>query len=88
MPQIIDYLNNNIYITVIDSNKNKNKLEEWKRYFCDICKCEINGENDYKSHMKSNKHKKQKEKLKKKEKLNKVLEDSKEGNTINENKVK
>lgn len=88
MPQIIDYLNNNEYINVIDSNKNKNKLEEWKRYFCDICKCEINGENDYKSHMKSNKHKKQKEKLKKKEKLNKVFEDSKEGNTINENKVK
>ena len=86
IPQIIDYLNNNDYIKIIDSNKNKNKLEEWKRYYCDICKCEMNGENDYNSHMKSNKHKKQKDKLRKKEKQKQITENFKKvenGNEIN-----
>jgi len=86
IPQIIDYLNNNDYIKIIDSNKNKNKLEEWKRYYCDICKCEMNGENDYNSHMKSNKHKKQKDKLRIKEKQKQITENFKKvenGNEIN-----
>ena len=86
IPQIIDYLNNNDYIKIIDSNKNKNKLEEWKRYYCDVCKCEMNGENDYNSHMKSNKHKKQKDKLRKKQKQKETSENFKNvenGNEIN-----
>ena len=78
LPQMVDYLNNDVYINIV--NNNKNKIEDWKRYFCDICKCEINGENDYNSHMKSNKHKKQKEKLRKKEK-------NKEKNSENINEI-
>ena len=84
IPQIIDYLNDDNYITIV--NNNKNKMEDWKRYYCDICKCEINGENDYNSHMKSNKHKKKKEKLRKKEKMNKDKDDNKD--KINEIKNK
>ena len=86
IPQIIDYLNNNEYINIIDENKNKNKLEDWKRYYCDVCKCEMNGENDYNSHMKSNKHKKQKDKLRKKQKQKQISENFKNvegGNEIN-----
>ena len=86
IPQIIDYLNNSDYINIVDSIKNK--MEDWKRYYCDICKCEINGENDYNSHMKSNKHKKQKEKLRKKEKLNKNNDNKGEINEIKDKIIK
>ena len=82
IPQIIDYLNNNDYISI--GNNIKNKIEDWKRYYCDICKCEINGDNDYNLHMKSNKHKKQKAKLRKKENKNNINNNDK----INEIKDK
>ena len=49
-------------------------MEEWKRYYCDICKCELNGDNNYNLHMKSNKHKKQKDKLRKKLKAQKPVD--------------
>ena len=80
IPQIEDYLKNDDYISVV--NINKNKIEEWKRYFCDICGCEMNGENDYNNHMKSNKHKKQKAKLRKKEK--EKINENKKDKDINE----
>ena len=85
IPQILEYLSNNDYIRVI--NNNKNKFEEWKRYFCDICKCEMNGESEYNNHMKSNKHKKQKAKFRKKEREKEKIKDNE--NNINdlENKI-
>ena len=82
IPLIIDYLNNNDFVNIIKNNKNK--IEDWKRYFCDICKCEINGDNDYISHMKSNKHKKLKEKLRKKEKENNKIKINENIKDINE----
>ena len=36
----------------------KNKIDNWKKYNCDFCNCEMNGEAEYNNHMKSNKHKK------------------------------
>ena len=70
IPQMIKYLNNDEYIQILE-DKNKSKIEEWKKYFCEICQCELNGDNEYNNHMKSNKHKKKKENLRKKEKYNK-----------------
>ena len=82
IPQIVDYLNNNEFISII--NNDKNKMEEWKRYYCDICKCELNGDNNYNLHMKSNKHKKQKDKLRKKLKAQKPVDKQDDVNEINE----
>ena len=92
IPLIIDYLNNNDFISIDNNNKNKNKIGNWKRYFCNICKCEINGENDYILHMKYNKHKKIMAKLRKKEKDKEIniLEnnnDKKINNDINEKNI-
>ena len=85
IPKILEYLSNNDYIRMV--NNNKNKFEEWKRYFCDICKCEMNGESEYNNHMKSNKHKKQKAKFRKKEREKEKIKDNE--NNINdlENKI-
>ena len=69
LPKIIDYLNNDDLIINVIGDINKNKIEDWKHYFCEICDCKLNGENEYNNHMKSNKHKKKKNKLNKKEKL-------------------
>ena len=72
IPKIMNYLNNDAFMVNIIGDINKNKMEDWKKYFCEICKCELNGENEYNNHMKSNKHKKKKDNLRKKEKnLNK-----------------
>ena len=68
LPQIFDYLNNDEYVINSLEDFNKNKIEDWKKYFCEICNCELNGENEFNTHMKSNKHKKKKDNLKKKEK--------------------
>ena len=61
----------NQYVININGDININKVENWKKYYCDICNCELNGENEYNSHMKSNKHKKKKDNLRKKEKRGK-----------------
>ena len=82
IPQIVNYLNNNEFISII--NNDKNKIEDWKRYYCDICKCELNGDNNYNLHMKSNKHKKQKDKLRKKLKAQKPVVKHDDVNDINE----
>lgn len=44
-----------------------NKISIWEKFYCEICKAEMNGQHEYKNHLKSNKHKKKKksEKLKK-----------------------
>ena len=68
IPKIYDYLNNEELIINVLSDISKNKIEDWKKYFCEICQVELNGENDYNTHMKSNKHKKKKDNLRKKEK--------------------
>ena len=68
IPKIYDYLNNEELIINVLSDVSKNKIEDWKKYFCEICQVELNGENDYNTHMKSNKHKKKKDNLRKKEK--------------------
>ena len=68
IPKIYDYLNNEELIIKVLSDISKNKIEDWKKYFCEICQVELNGENDYNAHMKSNKHKKKKDNLRKKEK--------------------
>ena len=84
IPKIIDYLNNDEFVINIIGDINKNKMEDWKKYFCEICKCELNGENEYNNHMKSNKHKKRKDNLRKKEKnLNKKEEIDKIQENIN-----
>ena len=68
IPKIMDYLNNEEFVINTIGEINKNKMEDWKKYFCEICNCELNGENEYNSHMKSNRHKKRKDNLRKKEK--------------------
>ena len=68
IPKIIGYLNNEEYIINSIGDITKNKMENWKKYFCETCNCELNGENEYNTHMKSNKHKKKKENLRKKTK--------------------
>ena len=91
IPKIIEYLNNEEFVINSLGDITKNKMEDWKKYFCDICNCELNGENEYNSHMKSNKHKKRKDNLRKKakyenhninkieEKINKInIDDKKE----------
>ena len=91
IPKIIEYLNNEEFVINSLGDMAKNKMEDWKKYFCDICNCELNGENEYNSHMKSNKHKKRKDNLRKKakyenhninkieEKINKInIDDKKE----------
>ena len=84
IPKIMDYLNNDEFVINIIGDINKNKMEDWKKYFCEICKCELNGENEYNNHMKSNKHKKKKDNLRKKEKnLNKKEEIDKIQENIN-----
>ena len=84
IPKIMNYLNNDEFIVNIIGDINKNKMEDWKKYFCEICKCELNGENEYNNHMKSNKHKKRKDNLRKKEKnLNKKEEIDKIEKNIN-----
>ena len=84
IPKIMDYLNNDEFVIKIIGDINKNKMEDWKKYFCEICKCELNGENEYNNHMKSNKHKKRKDNLRKKEKnLNKKEEIDKIEENIN-----
>ena len=30
---------------------------EWKKYNCDVCRCQLNGENEWTAHLKSKKHK-------------------------------
>ena len=70
LPQIFDYLNNDEFVINSLEDCNKNKIEDWKKYFCEICNCELNGENEFNTHMKSNKHKKRKDNLRKKEKQN------------------
>ena len=78
IPKIIEYLNNEEFVINSLGDINKNKMEHWKKYFCDICNCELNGENEYNSHMKSNRHKKRKDNLRKKAKneinINKIEE--------------
>jgi len=84
IPKITNYLNNDEFMVNIIGDINKNKMEDWKKYFCEICKCELNGENEYNNHMKSNKHKKRKDNLRKKEKnLNKKKEIDKIEENIN-----
>ena len=84
IPKIMNYLNNDAFMVNIIGDINKNKMEDWKKYFCEICKCELNGENEYNNHMKSNKHKKRKDNLRKKEKnLNKKEEIDKIEKNIN-----
>ena len=92
IPKIIGYLNNEEYVINSIGDITKNKMENWKKYFCETCNCELNGENEYNTHMKSNKHKKKKENLRKKtknemninmnkieEKINKInIDDKKE----------
>ena len=91
IPKIIEYLNNEEFVINSLGDMTKNKMEDWKKYFCDICNCELNGENEYNSHMKSNRHKKRKDNLRKKakyenhninkieEKINKInIDDKKE----------
>ena len=91
IPKIIEYLNNEEFVINSLGDITKNKMEDWKKYFCDICNCELNGENEYNSHMKSNRHKKRKDNLRKKakyenhninkieEKINKInIDDKKE----------
>ena len=68
IPKIIGYLNNEEYVINSIGDITKNKMENWKKYFCETCNCELNGENEYNTHMKSNKHKKKKENLRKKTK--------------------
>jgi tRNA dimethylallyltransferase len=86
IPKIIDYLNNDQYVININGDININKIENWKKYYCDICNCELNGENEYNSHMKSNKHKKKKDNLRKKEKQQKNLKEKKDIDKI-ENQI-
>ena len=78
VPKIIEYLTNEEFVINSLGDINKNKMEHWKKYFCDICNCELNGENEYNSHMKSNRHKKRKDNLRKKAKneinINKIEE--------------
>ena len=78
VPKIIEYLTNEEFVINSLGDINKNKMEYWKKYFCDICNCELNGENEYNSHMKSNRHKKRKDNLRKKAKneinINKIEE--------------
>ena len=78
IPKIIEYLTNEEFVINSLGDITKNKMEHWKKYFCDICNSELNGENEYNSHMKSNRHKKRKDNLRKKAKnevnLNKIEE--------------
>ena len=69
IPKIMDYLNNDEFVINVNGDISKNKIEDWKKYFCEICNYELNGENEYNIHMQSNKHKKKKDNLRKKEKL-------------------
>jgi len=63
--KLLGYNNENIdnFDNIIITEKKK---KEWKKYACDVCGLfELNGDNEYKSHMESNKHKKRKRKINK-----------------------
>ena len=67
-----EYYKENIFNKIFEFIENKNsiddennhnieyanKIKNWKKYFCEKCNKEMNGEYEYNNHMKSNKHKK------------------------------
>ena len=64
LKEALEYINSDEYIKI--ENKKNSKLNIWKKYYCEICNCEINGDKEYENHLKSNKHKKRKYKANKK----------------------
>ena len=64
MKEILEYINSDEYVKI--ENAKNYKLDIWKKYNCEICNCEMNGEKEYENHLKSNKHKKRKDKVNKK----------------------
>jgi tRNA dimethylallyltransferase len=66
IPQCVKYINDkDKFVTIINEDLLSNNIKIWNKYYCDICKVELNGEVEYQSHMKSNKHKKRKNGLNK-----------------------
>ena len=64
LKEALEYINSNEYVKI--ENEKNSKLNIWKKYNCEICNCEMNGEKEYENHLKSNKHKKRKSKPNKK----------------------
>lgn len=44
-------------------NNKKTRIEDWKKHFCEICECELNGPKEWEIHLISRKHSKKKVKL-------------------------
>jgi tRNA dimethylallyltransferase len=64
LKEALEYINSDEYIKI--ENTKNSKLNIWKKYYCEICNCEMNGNKEYENHFKSNKHKKRKYKANKK----------------------
>lgn len=62
----INSSNSNCHINNPIGQNDNNKLLQWKKYHCDICNSDINGESERVDHYKSNTHKKKSAKDKKK----------------------
>lgn len=75
MKEIMEYINSDKF--VISNIENNSKLNNWKRFFCEICKCEMNGEKEYENHLKSNRHKKRKAKINKTKENKEIIENQK-----------
>lgn len=67
LQKVIEYIHNGNYVSMKQSKVNK--MINWKRYHCDICNEDMNGDKEYENHMKSNSHKKRKLKYNKSLKL-------------------
>ena len=66
-PKAFEYIQSESYVKMKQSKVNK--MINWKRYHCDICNEDMNGDKEYENHMKSNSHKKRKLKYNKKNKV-------------------
>lgn len=56
----------NEYLTKNKKKNNKKiRIEDWKKHFCEICECELNGPKEWEIHLNSRKHSKKKIKLEK-----------------------
>ncbi len=69
-PKAFEYIKSTSYVSMKQSKVNK--MINWKRYHCDICNVDMNGDKEYENHMKSNSHKKRKLKHNKQIKEQKV----------------
>jgi tRNA dimethylallyltransferase len=49
-----------ISISMDEVQEKFNKISLWEKFYCEICKTEMNGNYEYDNHVKSNKHKKKK----------------------------